>query len=62
MRILVVVNDQFRVLLMDTLVIEEVLDFNEIHSHVAHLLEEGFLALSEKVRTFLFSTKTPLSR
>ena len=62
MRILIVVNDEFRVLLMDTLVFEEVLDFNKVHSHIAHLLEEGFLAFGEKVRTFLFTIKTSLPR
>ena len=61
-RILVVVNDQLRVLLMDTLVIEEVLNFNQVHAHVNHLLEKGFLALCEKVRAFLITTKASLLR
>ena len=56
------INDQFRVFLVDTLVIKEVLDFNQVHAHVNHLLEEGFLALGEEVWAFLISTEAPLLR
>ncbi len=56
-----VVNDELRVLFVNAFVFEEVLDFNDVHAHVDHLLKELFLAFGEKVFLLvLIASKRPL--
>ena len=44
-----VINDELRVLFVNAFVFEEVLDFNNVHTHFDHLLKELFLAFSKEV-------------
>ena len=44
-----VINDELCVLFMNAFVFEEVLDFNDVHAHLDHLLKELFLAFGEEV-------------
>lgn len=47
---------------MDALIFQEVLYFDEVHSHLDHLLSEDFLALAKEVNLFLTSTQRSLHR
>ena len=52
-----VINDELRVLFMNAFVFEEVLDLNNVHAHLDHLLEELLLALAKEVLLVLIASK-----
>ena len=54
------VKDQLWVLLMDALIVQKVLDFNQIHSHIYHFLEEYLLAFGKEVLLLLIATEGSL--
>ena len=56
-RVMQVINDELRVLFVNAFVFEEVLDFNNVHTHFDHLLKELFLALTKEVLLVLIASK-----
>ena len=56
-RVMQVINDELRVLFVNAFVFEEVLDLNNVHSHLDHLLEELLLALTKEVLLVLIASK-----
>ena len=52
-----VINDELRVLFVNAFVFEEVLDLNNVHAHLDHLLEELLLTLTKEVLLVLIASK-----
>ena len=52
-----VIDDELRVLFVNAFVFEEVLHFNNVHTHFDHLLKEIFLASSKEVFLVLIASK-----
>ena len=62
LRVRQVVEENLGVLLMDALIFQEVLNLNQIHAHLDHLLDEGLFALREEVLLILVAPNGPLLR
>ncbi len=50
------IKNELWVLLVDALIVQEVLNFNQIHTHINHFLEEDLLAFAEEVLFLLIAT------